>query len=137
MEKRGELKSRSRWARVKRALCYGILICFALLVTAFVCLCLSMKSGIRRISALAMQEYSGDRVEALMAYVSSQDHTLRERNRAIWALGLIGDKRALPLLEKSWTGRPCDHNTTLCQGEVGKAIKKCKGSTAKWSRFWT
>jgi hypothetical protein len=84
-----------------------------------------------------MQEHPGDRVEALMAYASSQDHTLRERNRAVWALGLIGDKRALPLLEKYRTGRPCDHNTTLCQGEIGKAISKCKGNTGKWSRFWT
>ncbi|MHC4298134.1 MAG: HEAT repeat domain-containing protein, partial [Planctomycetota bacterium] len=117
METRDKPKSRSRWARVKRRLCYGILICFALLLAAFVCLCLSIRSGVRRSSALAMQEHPGDRVEALMAYVSSQDHTLRERNRAVWALGLIGDKRALPLLEKYRTGRPCDHDTTLCQGE--------------------
>ncbi|MHC4117600.1 MAG: HEAT repeat domain-containing protein [Planctomycetota bacterium] len=137
METRDKPKSRSRWARVKRRLCYGILICFALLLAAFVCLCLSIRSGVRRSSALAMQEHPGDRVEALMAYVSSQDHTLRERNRAVWALGLIGDKRALPLLEKYRTGRPCDHDTTLCQGEIGKAISKCKGNTAKWSRFWT
>ena len=46
------------------------------------------------ISARATQEYSGDRVEALIAYLQSEEHSLRNRNRAVWALGQIGDDRA-------------------------------------------
>lgn len=129
MEKHDESKSLSGWASFKRVLCYAALICSAVLVVGFVCLCLSLRSGIRHMGDLAVQEYPGDRIEALMAYVESENHSLRERNRAVWALGMIGDRRALPLMEKSWTGKPCDHDTTLCQGEVGKAIKKCRGNS--------
>lgn len=129
MAEHDETKGRSQWAAVKRALCYGVLICSALLLVGFVCLCLSLRSGIKQISNLASQEHPSDRIEALMAYVESENHSLRERNRAVWALGMIGDRRALPLMEKCWTGKPCDHDTTLCQGEVGKAIKKCKSNS--------
>jgi HEAT repeat protein len=75
-----------------------------------------------------VREYPGDRIEALMTYVESKNHSLRQRNRSVWALGQIGDKRALPVLEKYRTGKPCDHDATLCQREVGKAIKLCRGS---------
>ena len=128
MEKPDEPKTRSRWAAAKRPLGYGILICFTLLLVAFLCICFSIRSSVKEISAQATQEYPGDRVEALMTYVESKNHSLRQRNRSVWALGQIGDRRALPLLEKSWTGKPCDHSSTLCQREVGKAIKQCKGS---------
>ena len=37
--------------------------------------------------------------------------------------------RALPILEKYHTGKECDHDQYLCQGELEKAIKLCKGET--------
>lgn len=120
-------KDSSSFVTVKRAFGYGILICFVFLVFAFLCICLSIRSSVRQISAQAVRQYPGDRIEALIKYVESQSHSLRQRNRSVWALGQIGDKRALPVLEKYWTGKPCDHDATLCQREVGKAIKLCKG----------
>ena len=128
MPEQDEPKSRSRWASAKRVLGYGVLICFTVLIVGFVCICFSIRHGVRDISARAAQEYPGDRVEALMKYVESEDHTLRRRNRAVWALGQIGDERALIVLEKFYTGGPCDHDSRLCQRELGKAIKACKGS---------
>jgi len=64
----------------------------------------------------------------LIAYVKSEDHSLRKRNLAVWALGQIGDKRALPVLNQFYTGGPCDHDHYLWQGELQKAIKLCQGS---------
>jgi len=62
-----------------------------------------------------------------------------KRNHAIWALGQLGDKRALPSLEKLYTGEPCDHSKYVCQYELKKAIKLCRGGlniTAwTWRRF--
>lgn len=128
MQEHDVSKSRSRFAVVKRVFGYGILICFTLLFVAFVSICFSIRSSVKEISAQAVRQYPGDRTEALMTYVESKNHSLRQRNRSVWALGQIGDKRALPVLEKFYTGRPCDHGSRLCEGELYKAIKLCKGS---------
>ena len=128
MEKQIETKSSSRFVMIKKVLVYGTLICFAFLLFAFVMICFSIRLGVKKISAEAVQQYPGDRVEALIAYVRSEDHSLRKRNLAVWTLGQIGDKRALPVLTQFYTGGPCDHNSRLCQGELQKAIKLCKGS---------
>jgi len=128
MEKRIESRSSSRFASVKKVIVYGSLSCLAFLLFAFVMIFWSLRSSVKEISDEATNLYPGDRIEALMAYVDSENHSLRQRNRAVWALGQIGDKRALPVLEKSYTGGPCDHDNCLCQGELQKAIKKCKSS---------
>ncbi|MBC8218054.1 MAG: hypothetical protein H8E73_06275 [Planctomycetes bacterium] len=46
---------------------------------------------------------------------------------AVWALGYLSDKRALPVLKKYHTGPPCEHDKYLCQREVARAIKLCEG----------
>ena len=128
MEKRIKSRGGSRLAIVKKVLIYGILSCLAFLLVAFVMICFSIRSGVKDISAEATQQCPGDRIEALISYVKNENHSLRQRNRAVWALGQIGDERALPVLEKSYTGGPCDHDNCLCQRELEKAIKLCKGS---------
>ncbi len=127
MEKQTESNGSSRFAIVKKVLVCGSLSCLAFLLVAFLMICFSIRSSVKEISAQATQQYPGDRIEALITYVNSKNISLRQRNRAVWALGQIGDKRALPVLEKSYTGQPCDHDSRLCQGELQKAIKLCKG----------
>jgi hypothetical protein len=127
MEKQIESNTSSRFASVKKVIVYGTLSCLALILVAFMMICFSIRSGVKEISAEAIRQYPGDRIEALMAYVDSENHSLRKRNLAVWALGQIGDDGALPTLEKSYTGGPCDHDSRLCQGELQKAIKLCKG----------
>ncbi|MHC4191026.1 MAG: HEAT repeat domain-containing protein [Planctomycetota bacterium] len=127
MEKPLELKRSRQFAVVKKVLVYGTLSCLALLLILFVMVSWSIRSSVKSICAEATQEHAGDRIEALMAYVDSENHTLRERNHAVWSLGQIGDERALPVLGRFYTGQPCNHDTSLCQRELGKAIKACKG----------
>jgi hypothetical protein len=127
MEKVLESKRSRKFAILKKVLVYGIVSCFVLILIVFVMTCWSIRSSVKSISTEATQEYAGDRIEALMTYVNSENHSLRERNRAVWALGQIGDERALPVLERFNTGQPCNHDTSLCQRELGKAVKLCKG----------
>jgi hypothetical protein len=103
-------------------------------VALFAAIALSIGSGVGEISREAGREFSGDQVEALMAFVESDRHPLAERNRAVWALGQLGDKRALPLLRKLYTGRECQHDKYLCQHELRKAINGCSGgfNAAAW-----
>ena len=128
MEKQIESKTSSRFVKIKKVLVRGTLICFAFLFIVYLWVCLDIRSGVKRISAEATQQYPGDRVEALIAYVKSENHSLRQRDFAVWALGRNGDERALPVLTQFYTGGPCDHDHYLCQGELQKAIKLCQGS---------
>ncbi len=69
----------------------------------------------------AQAVHGGDRVEALMAFAASEEHPLQARNRAVWALGRLGDARARPLLDALYTGAECDHARFVCQYEIEKA----------------
>jgi hypothetical protein len=71
---------------------------------------------------------ASDRIEAAVLRLQDETCSFRERNRAVWTLGRLADKRALPALEKEYTGAPCDHEHTLCQYELRKAILRCGGS---------
>jgi HEAT repeat protein len=76
----------------------------------------------------AVQQFGGDRVEALTKLVACDNCVVRDRNRAVWALGQMGDRRALPVLREHHTRNKCNHRTDLCEYELGKAIKKIEGT---------
>lgn len=105
-----------------------------LLCGGFVGLAWRLQAGAYELGARAMDEFPGDEVEALSAVVQSDKHTLAERNRAVQALGQIGDSRALPVLEAFYTGQLCQHDKFLCQRELTKAIDRCRGKN--WAPAW-
>ena len=93
-------------------------------------------TGVHAASEAALRDHPGDRVLALIAYIDSPNHTFQERNRAVWALGRLRDARALPVLEKHFTGETCDHERRLCQYELRKALKLCRGDTNIFGGIW-
>lgn len=114
----------SRWLRYWwPLLVVGVVM---LAVVAFVGLEAWIRIAARDTGTAAQREFRGDRVEALIAFVQSDRHSLTERNRAVWALGQLRDARALPVLQKYYTGEPCDHGRYLCQYELKKAIALVK-----------
>ena len=91
-------------------------------------LCLWVEVHLKEVCTKATQKYPGDKVEALMKFVDTEETSYsadlyRANNHAFWALGQLGDKRALPFLRNLLTGEPCDHETNLCQGEIQEAIQ--------------
>jgi len=78
--------------------------------------------------AQAAHPHPGDDVAALIDFMKSSDHSLRERNLAVWTLGRLRDPAALGTLESFYTGEKCDHDTQLCQDELWKAIALCGGT---------
>jgi HEAT repeat protein len=85
-----------------------------------------IQEGVQEVSAIALEARPGDPVLSLIAYVESSSRSLPARNRAVWVLGRLGDPRALPVLEKQYTGEACDHGRLLCQRELRKAIALCR-----------
>ena len=92
--------------------------------------------GINKESRGAMSRFGGDRIEALIAVVDCQDCSLEDRNHAVWALGQLRDKRALPILYKYRTGKPCNHSRQICQYEIGKAIRWTEGNSYMLPQIW-
>jgi hypothetical protein len=120
----------------KRRIAVAFVAAVGFLVVVYFAISLVIGSGVRSVSAAALREQPGDRVAAIMAYADSSTQSLRERNRAVWALGQLGDSRALSVLEKYYTGQPCDHDRALCQQELKKAIKLCRGGTNLSAFVW-
>ncbi len=106
----------------------------ALLLVGFLITCWSIGSGVQAISRVALREHPGDRVPALMAFVASDQHAARDRNRAVWALGQLGDPRALPLLQRLHDGRESDHG--LSRYELKKAVALCRGEFNLGACVW-
>ncbi len=120
--------------RLKRKVIGAAVTCFAVCAFAYGICCYSIYGGLKKITAEAFSIPGGDKITALAAYVEDESRNLSGRNRAVWALGQIGDDRALPLLEKYFTGEVCSHERFLCQHELQKAIRKCRGglNAASW-----
>lgn len=78
---------------------------------------------------IAKREYPGKAEDALLAYLADSTISPRERTDiAIWTLGQIRSRKALPVLRQLYKNDPegtiCKgrHNTELCQYEIHKAI---------------
>lgn len=104
-----------------------VAIILMLAVSSVLGLAWLIRAGADSDARIAQREFPGDRVEALMQYVQSESHSLRERNHAVWALGRLRDARALPVLRRYYTGEKCQHDKFLCQSELRKAIDLCSG----------
>lgn len=85
------------------------------------------------------REYGGDCVEALQMLLNDESRGFRARNDAIFALGQLGDARALPTLQSYYTGNisprePLDEG--ISQYELKKAVNLTSGGTNILSAFW-
>ena len=108
----------------------------AFLVIAFLAVCFIIGHGVNSISEKALRDHPGDKVAALMALVESEQHTYHDKNHAVWALGQLGDRRALPLLRKYYTGAESGDDTSLSQYELKKAIALCEGEINIGALVW-
>lgn len=87
----------------------------------------------------AKREYAGDCVESLTGVLKDENKSYRARNNAIWALGQLGDSRALPVLKNFYTGNipprePLDK--MISQYELKKAVNLTSGGLNITSVFW-
>jgi hypothetical protein len=88
----------------------------------------------------AKREYdTDDCTEALITLLNDEHRPFRQRNSAIWALGQLGDGRALPVLRKYYTGNIPDReplDKTISQYELKKAINLTSGGLNLSALIW-
>lgn len=116
-------------SRLKRRLLKGMGVALLAAAVCVVLFSLWIELTYQTICGKAMREHRGDRMQALVACVESKACSYHEKNRALWALARLGDRRALPLLRKHVTGEPCDHDRDgFCQGELTEAIQQLEAN---------
>lgn len=122
-----------------------ILFCFILVIRIWI------GHGIKGNIALAKSHYPGKAEDALIAYLFDTNNSPIDRShKAIWTLGQIRSKKALPVLSEFYKndpdGKTCKghHNSVLCQYEIHKAMvsidhgwlgAKEKNWFGSWSRL--
>ncbi len=94
----------------------------------------------------AQRDYGGDLsagkvdcVEVLISLLKDENRSFRARNDAIWALGQLGDARALPVLENLYTGDIPDrepYDGVISQYELKKAINLTSGGVNLSALVW-
>jgi hypothetical protein len=68
--------------------------------------------------------------------LDSEQSSIKEKNNAVYVLGQLADKKALPKLQSLYSGVPQNKeplDTVLSQYEIEKAIKWCEnGNATSW-----
>jgi hypothetical protein len=128
-------KAQTRRPALNRWLMAGI----GLLLLAYGVVCWVIGAGVGDVLQTARRSFPGNGTDVLVAMLKSSATPLLDRNRAVWAIGQLGDRRAVPQLEGLVTGAPCDHAAAVCQYELRKAIRQCRGGVNitrwVWKRF--
>lgn len=122
--------------RVSKIASWVLAIVVGLFIFVYLGVSIMIGWGVNKESRNAMTRFSGDRIEALMALVDCQDCGVEDRNHAVWALGQLRDMRALPILYKYRTGKPCNHSRQICQYEISKAIRWTEGNSYMLPQIW-
>lgn len=80
--------------------------------------------------------YGGSCLEASSNLLKDKDRDFRSRNSAVWVLGQLADKKALPVLKSFYTGVIPDReplDKIISQYELKKAIRWCEeGNWTSW-----
>ena len=132
---------------MKEKLLYSIAIGTGIFFLFFVVGCTWIGYEVKRECKDAQREYlpggrqvsQFDCVEALITQLNDENRGYRARNDAVWALGQLGDPRALPELKRYWTGNIPDREPLdgmISQYELKKAINLTNGGLNITAFLW-
>lgn len=118
---------------------YVAAIGISIFLLFFVICCAWIGYDVKDQCQVAKSQYGKDCVESLILLLDDKNQPFRSRNSAIWAMGQLGDKRALNILKKYYTGKIPNREPlakTISQYELKKAIKLASGGLNLTAVFW-
>ncbi|MFZ6035344.1 MAG: HEAT repeat domain-containing protein [Patescibacteria group bacterium] len=126
---------------VKEKLFYLISVGISIFLLFFFILNIWIGYEVKDLCQNAKKQYGGGCVEALMVQLNDEKQDFRTRNDSIWALGQLGDRRALPVLKRYYTGNIPDReplDKTISQYELKKAVNLAGGglNITAWAWRW-
>lgn len=115
----------------------AVVLLTVFLLIVFIASFISIYNGVKNNCLKAKKSYNQDCINSLVKTIQSDKVSFREKNSAVWALGQLADKKALPFLyelDKTTSEQDrCSHDKYLCKYEIKKAIKWCeKGNVTSW-----
>ena len=133
--KEGQMNSKT----IKQSLFYVTAVGVSIVLLFFFIGCSWIGYEVKSQCQDAEREYGGGCTESLIALLKDERKGFRARNDAIWALGELGDRRALPVLQSFYTGNipPREPlNKMISQYELKKAIALASGGTNITAFIW-
>jgi hypothetical protein len=112
---------------IKKIMTFGYIAVIAGIIITFWGTTASMKTLANNIGENATTVFHKDKVESLLLLLDSDRHSSKEKNDAIWALGVLKDERALNKLESLMTEEKSGKAEKYCRREIEKSIEKIKG----------
>jgi hypothetical protein len=110
-------------------------ILLGLILLGFIAIYIWIDIDVKKNIETAKGLYPGKAEDALIAYLLDSTNTPQDRSSvAIWTLGQINSKKAIPVLEKLYKndpeGKTChgNHGSVLCQYEIYKALNASKSN---------
>lgn len=123
----------------KRFLLSAVIVCLSVCLILFFLGIGWIGYEVRYQCQKSQSKFDGDCVETLSQVLQDDSQSFSDRNSAVWALGQLGDARALPTLQKYYTGDIPEReplNETLSQYELKKAINLTSGGQNIIAIFW-
>jgi len=123
----------------QKLLVFLISISVFFFIFVFVVTSLYIGKAVKRECQSAQARYQGNCVSALIKVLENPQSGFIKRNYAIWALGQLGDKKALPVLKSYYTGEiPAKepYNIGISQHELKKAINLIENNSNISAIIW-
>lgn len=124
---------------IKERFLYACAIGISVFLLFFVITCSWIGYDVNNQCTDAKRQYGGDCVEALISLLDDENQDFHSRNSAIWALGQLGDGRALSVLQKYYTGNIPERESlykNVSQYELKKAINLTSGGLNISALVW-
>jgi len=125
--------------QIKNNILFAGAIGMSIFLLFFVILCTWIGFDVKTQCRDAKSEYGGTCVDALIFLLKDEGKSFKSRNSAIWALGQMGERRALPVLQSFYTGIIPQREPlkkVISQYELKKAIKLTSGGKNITAIFW-
>ena len=107
--------------RFRRTFLLGTIIFFIAIIVFALATTFYIELRVQRTCKIATERYSGEKIQALITMVKDESGCSKQKARALWTLGQLGDKRALPFLRENYGDKTEDN---LCIYEAQYAILK-------------
>ncbi|MCF7820551.1 MAG: CapA family protein [Candidatus Pacebacteria bacterium] len=114
---------------------------FLIVVITFYVSAKQIGASVSQICSLAQAEYKKDCVDSLILVLENDNLDFSMRNRAVWALGQLGDKRALSslntyLIVENKDQKKENLSFQISQSELKKAINLASGGKNMTAWLW-
>lgn len=111
---------------MKKKIKLVIVSSFAILILLLLIVTYVVEKEVQETCKKAVSVYPGDKIQALINVSKNESSCTKDKSMALWALGQLGDKKALAYLVENFEGK---EESNVCVYEAQKAIEKIENES--------